>query len=342
MAYVACAFRQPKSPGLRTPRRPGQPRLEWFRRKAGPARPVYSHTGGNFIQSGAHAPFGEAYSYSNGYPRDFTGQENDGNIVNTTYYFPERQYRSSQGRWLSPDPAGVGAADPSSPQSWNRYAYVMNNPLGSIDPDGLECVWDDGSYDGEDIISGVASCENAGGTWVELGQHGNWSSEPDPGLATLVASIQNGEIASVEKIGVDGQTYTTFYNSAGQTTETETPDATIVYLHGSSAANNGTPQQKPPQPKKPCTITDKLNAANKKAVKLFLRDMAVGEGAAFLVGCGIGAPAGAPFGGPIAVIGGCAGGGVAAAGAALPLTTFVSGSDASIEAYSGAFSDKCD
>jgi hypothetical protein len=24
--------------------------------------------------------------------------------------------------------AGLGAADPSNPQSWNRYAYVMNDP----------------------------------------------------------------------------------------------------------------------------------------------------------------------------------------------------------------------
>jgi len=109
----------------------------------------------------------------------------------------------------------------------------------------------------------------------------------------------------------------------------------------SSAANNG-PKTPNPQPQKPkCSITDKLNAANKKAVKLFLRDMAVGEGGAFLVGCGIGAPAGAEFG-PIGVVGGCAGGGVAAAEAALPLTTFVSGLDASIEAWSGVFSDKCD
>jgi hypothetical protein len=102
------------------------------------------------------------------------------------------------------------------------------------------------------------------------------------------------------------------------------------------AANNGTQQTpKPPQPQKKCSIIDRLNAANKKAVKLFLRDMAFGEGGAFLVGCGIGAPAGAPFGGPIGVIGGCAGGGVAAATAALSLTTFVSGLDASVEAYSG-------
>ncbi len=42
-----------------------------------------------------------------------------------------------QGRWLSPDPAGLSAADPSSPQSWNRYAYVMNNPLAFTDPAGL-------------------------------------------------------------------------------------------------------------------------------------------------------------------------------------------------------------
>ena len=114
---------------------------------------------------------------------------------------------------------------------------------------------------------------------------------------------------------------------------------------GGGAANDGQQPPKPPQPpqpKKKCSITDKLNAANKKAAKLFLRDMAVGEGAAFLVGCGIGAPAGAPFGGPIGVIGGCAGGGVAAAGAALPLVSFGSALDASIEAYSGAFSSECD
>jgi RHS repeat-associated protein len=32
------------------------------------------------------------------------------------------------GRWLSPDPAGLGAVDPSNPQSWNRYAFVLNDP----------------------------------------------------------------------------------------------------------------------------------------------------------------------------------------------------------------------
>jgi RHS repeat-associated protein len=110
----------------------------------GTSRAAYSYTGGNWIESIAHAPFGETYV---GKSQNFTGQWSDADTTNTTYYFPERQYRSSQGRWLSPDPAGPSAVDPSSPQSWNRYAYVLNNPLSLTDPMGLWCVWGDKSHD---------------------------------------------------------------------------------------------------------------------------------------------------------------------------------------------------
>jgi hypothetical protein len=41
---------------------------------------------------------------------------------------------------MSPDPAGLAAVDPSNPQSWNRYSYVGNNPLNSIDPFGLDGI----------------------------------------------------------------------------------------------------------------------------------------------------------------------------------------------------------
>jgi len=46
------------------------------------------------------------------------------------------------GRWLSPDPVGLGAVDPSNPQTWNRYSYVYNNPLSLIDPLGEDCYTD--------------------------------------------------------------------------------------------------------------------------------------------------------------------------------------------------------
>ncbi len=54
----------------------------------------------------------------------------------TTYTSPtlNRFYSMNLGRWHSPDPV-VG--DPSNPQSWDRYAYVLNNPTSLVDPLGL-------------------------------------------------------------------------------------------------------------------------------------------------------------------------------------------------------------
>jgi eukaryotic-like serine/threonine-protein kinase len=50
-----------------------------------------------------------------------------------------RQLSTAEGRWISPDPAGMAAVDPTNPQSWNRYAYVENTPVNAADPLGLHC-----------------------------------------------------------------------------------------------------------------------------------------------------------------------------------------------------------
>src|SRR5512144_2492426 len=39
--------------------------------------------------------------------------------------------------FLQPDTIIPGAANP---QSWNRYSYVLNNPIRNIDPTGHKCV----------------------------------------------------------------------------------------------------------------------------------------------------------------------------------------------------------
>jgi len=64
----------------------------------------------------------------------FTGKERDAESGND--YFGARYYASSMGRFLSPDPL-LNSGHPSNPQSWNRYAYAKNSPLGRIDPTGL-------------------------------------------------------------------------------------------------------------------------------------------------------------------------------------------------------------
>ena len=86
------------------------------------------------LSTAAYAPFGETYAQSGTSDLSFTGQNQD--TVSGDYDFLFREY-STQGRWPSPDPAGLSAVNPTDPQSWNRYAYVRGNPLALIDPLGL-------------------------------------------------------------------------------------------------------------------------------------------------------------------------------------------------------------
>jgi len=68
----------------------------------------------------------------------FTGKERDTESGND--YFEARYYSSAIGRFMSPDWSAklepVPYAVLVDPQSLNLYAYVRNNPLSSVDPDG--------------------------------------------------------------------------------------------------------------------------------------------------------------------------------------------------------------
>jgi RHS repeat-associated protein len=148
------------------------------------------------VQNLDYLPFGELNSSDSGITtHKFTGDERDSETGLDHTWF--RQYSSSLGRWMRPDPAGLAAVDPSNPQSWNRYAYVLNNPLAYKDPLGLECVWDDGSWDSiSDPESGNSgSCGDLGGYWVDHSFFsdfglGDWSVNGD--LAAIVPGLQAG------------------------------------------------------------------------------------------------------------------------------------------------------
>jgi RHS repeat-associated protein len=82
--------------------------------------------------------YGDSQSCNSTYSAlNYTGQWWDAESNLTHFLF--RQLSTTQGRWTTPDPAGMGTVSPGNPQSWNRYAYVLNSPLNFVDPLGLEC-----------------------------------------------------------------------------------------------------------------------------------------------------------------------------------------------------------
>jgi len=135
---------------------------------------------GNLVGGRAYAPFGETFAET-GTDRSFTGHTQDVIPGSTGIYdFLFRQQASSQGRWLVPDPAGLAAVDITNPQTWNRYAYVANNPLRNVDPLGLYCgylnQWGTAvETNGIDDNSSVGECGATGGYWIE-GSYGGGSS----------------------------------------------------------------------------------------------------------------------------------------------------------------------
>src|SRR5262249_31164294 len=97
-------------------------------------------TDGSGVQRGVHAyyPFGDELDLTakeNPWERlKFTGHERDEpSGVAPVDYMHARYFAPVQGRFLSPDPV---LGNPRRPQSWNRYSYVLNNPINNTDPSG--------------------------------------------------------------------------------------------------------------------------------------------------------------------------------------------------------------
>lgn len=80
-------------------------------------------------------PYGDPLDGWANEPLQFTGHERDQiDSMGGLDYMHARYYTAHFKRFLSPDPVG---GDPASPQSWNRYGYVLNNPVLFVDPFGL-------------------------------------------------------------------------------------------------------------------------------------------------------------------------------------------------------------
>jgi len=87
-------------------------------------------SGGTLTGQSLYEPFGQTTSTGSSYPAGFTGRLP---ITNTIYYYRNRYYDSSVGRFLSEDPAGTVSGN-------SLYTYAYNDPVDFIDPYG---TWPD-------------------------------------------------------------------------------------------------------------------------------------------------------------------------------------------------------
>jgi RHS repeat-associated protein len=95
--------------------------------------------GGTQVALHTYDPFGAEVTAANQAGTEpikkFTGHERDTANVD---YMHARYYQNGWGRFLSVDPVIDTEKALKEPQRWNRYAYVINNPLRYTDPDGRE------------------------------------------------------------------------------------------------------------------------------------------------------------------------------------------------------------
>jgi RHS repeat-associated protein len=137
---------------------------------------------GNVYSAVESDPFGADTNRSgNQYfqPHRYTNYERDGNQSDVAMF---RRFNRWHSRFDQPD-SFDGSYDAGNPQSFNRYAYVQNDPVNLVDPTGLEAT-----------VCGIdqnwEQCVGAGwfGPFAGPGFSGGngWGGDPHPGWGDIV------------------------------------------------------------------------------------------------------------------------------------------------------------
>ncbi|HOC22326.1 MAG TPA: RHS repeat-associated core domain-containing protein [Anaerolineae bacterium] len=131
--------------------------------------------GGSKIGEMRYYPYGGTRSGSMPTDRQYTGQRRESSLG--FYDFVARQFDPALGRFLQADTL---VPNPENPQSLNRYAYVLGNPLRLVDPSGHKYC---DSFD----ANGRCVSENEA-FWVRF--RGGWGGD-------YMVAVQSG----AEKVG---------------------------------------------------------------------------------------------------------------------------------------------
>ncbi len=91
--------------------------------------------GEEITPDGTHRNADLKYNFGDNIRQKFTGYQKD---EETQLDFAEaRMYQNLHGRFTAVDPL-LASGKSANPQTFNRYVYVINNPIILVDPDGLQ------------------------------------------------------------------------------------------------------------------------------------------------------------------------------------------------------------
>ncbi|MEX2208794.1 MAG: RHS repeat-associated core domain-containing protein [Myxococcota bacterium] len=164
---------------------------------------VRTRSDGVLLERVVYRPYGEAIAVAGGAasPPEFgyTGQRFEQGLG--IYDYGARWYDPVLGRFLQPDSI---VPSPTNPQSLNRYAYVLNNPISRIDPSGnfsLDAVWGGVTSVASSVFSPIGNF--ASGFGSSLGHSFGGGSQPSgSGWAYGAGASLGGSVGILAGLGV--------------------------------------------------------------------------------------------------------------------------------------------
>ena len=116
---------------------------------------------------------------------------------------------------MMPDPyraTAMSPSDPRNPQSWNRFSYVLGDPINGIDPTGLDdCPGDDGNF-----YSGETPCDEGG--YVNYTDQNTYGLYCTDSSGSNVSCETDGAVSTTNGPGQGSDTSTTVTASSPPTT----------------------------------------------------------------------------------------------------------------------------
>ncbi len=156
--------------------------------------------------NGKFYPFGqERPSATTNDKEKFTGYFRD--AATGLDYADQRYHAPGVGRFLTPDPYD-GSAGPGHPSSWNRYSYVLGDPVNGSDPSGLLTLiiggfQPFGDSDASFGAPGTEFNEAVSNFFGEAAQTFTWGGfQFGPGADLLAEFISNYSFAEGEKLNI--------------------------------------------------------------------------------------------------------------------------------------------